>query len=77
MTFNKFQKIITVLYFVGLIIILSFLTPYISVGYKYNRFKFGNFFTINSPIIYTKFFIEIGILTIIYFLSIIILKSKH
>ncbi len=78
MTFNKFQKILTVLYFAGLIVILLFFTPYSHYDsfFVKTSFYFGNFFKGNDLIVYTKFFIEIGILTIIYFLSIIILKRK-
>lgn len=80
MTFNKNQKILTLVYFISLIGILFFLTPYIN----YNRYgygahiRFGNFFSMTDLdyITYTKFFIEIGIVTVIYYLSLIILKNK-
>ncbi len=73
MTFNKSQKIITILYCLFLVLIFLTLTPYQKYTYDIH---FGNFFVIDRPIIYTKFFIECGALTIIYYLSLIIFKSK-
>lgn len=79
MTFNTNQKILTIAYCILLIVILCFLTPYyyhIESDYIwYEKVGFANFFTTN-PIAYPKLFIEIGILSIVYFLILIILKTK-
>ncbi len=78
MTFNKSQKILTVLYFISLLSILLFLTPYTMFNIRPGEigFGFGSFFRLVVPIVYTKLLIEIGILTIIYCLTLIMLKSK-
>ena len=77
MTFNKNQKIVTIIYCIFLVLILLFLTPYAI----YNRFgldqiKFGNLFIIEHKIVYPKLFIEIVVLTIIYCLSVLMLNKK-
>lgn len=78
MTFTKYQKIATIVFIVFLIAIFLFLTPfsYWDGSHRIENFYYGNFFTTNDAIVYTKLFIEIGALTVIYFLSLIILKSK-
>ncbi len=76
MTFNKQQKIASVIYLVLLISIVLFLTPYSYSYYSESIRGFGNLFTMEKGIVYTKLFIEIGILTVTYYLSLIILKTK-
>lgn len=75
MIFNKPQKVATVIYLVLLVSIVFFLTPYDTRFRDYGEKGFGNLFT-ESSIEYTKLFIEIGLLTITYFLSLILLKNK-
>lgn len=75
MTFNKPQKVATVIYIVLLVSIIFFLTPYDTRFRGYGEKGFGNLFTEDS-VEYTKLFIEIGLLTITYYLSLIILKNK-
>lgn len=70
--FNKLQITLTVIYFGCLVIIFLYLTPY----YRYyNTISFGNFFIIERPIAYTKFFIEVGVLSVIYYLTLNIFKK--
>lgn len=77
MTFNKSQKIATIVYFLSLVSILLFFTPYSRKIWAQPMVKdFGNLFTINDIIDYQKNFIEIGVLTVAYVLSIIMLKSS-
>lgn len=76
MVFNRSQKIITFLYVTGLLGIFFFITPFIALATRLPTIEFGNFFTINKPIEYTKFFIEVGTLTVFYILLIIIYKDK-
>lgn len=77
MTFNKSQKIATIVYFLSLVSILLFFTPYSRKIWAQPMVKdFGNLFTINDIIDYQKIFIEIGVLTVAYVLSIIMLKSS-
>jgi hypothetical protein len=89
MTFNIPQKILTIAYCICLIVIVFFLTPYsfmVSIEsphttqysiYDHTEVRFGNFFSITNSIIYDKFFIEIGILSIVYLLALIVLKTKN
>ena len=85
MIFNKNQKVLTLIYFLGLFVIFFLYTPYYlkvtgSNGWEnvsHTEITFGNFFSITEQINYSKFFIEIVGLTIVYYLSTIILKSKN
>lgn len=82
MTFNKNQKIATIIYCLFIIVIPLFLTPYFFIRYSggfdnyHTEIRFGNFFSLTDSIAYPKFFIEIAIVTVIYSLSLILLKSK-
>ncbi len=76
MIFNKSQKIISIAYICCLISILFFLTPY-TYNHDYGlQTNFGNFFDIERPILYSKLLIEMGVLSVIFFLVPVIFKSK-
>lgn len=79
MTINKNQKIATVTYLLFIILIFLFLTPYIvhpinNYAHADEQIFFGNFFFIHNPISYIKFFTEIGLISLVYLLSLVILK---
>lgn len=76
MSFNKSQKTATIVYFLLLVSIIFFLTPYYNFNDGGRRDDFGNLFTAYGIIYYQKLFIEIGLLTIGYCLSIIFLKNN-
>lgn len=90
MTFNNYQKLISFLYCCLLLFIFLKLTPYHHYQqYELNgiyrdsenvdtiKDYYGNFFYINTPqIIFKKLYFEIGLLTVIYSLSLIILKRN-
>ena len=80
MYFNRIQKSITIVYLILLIILFVFFTPYyanefIPLGEKLVE-DYGNFFTIDSGIFFYKFFIEIGLLSLLYLLLMIIFSKK-
>lgn len=75
MTFNKSQKIITAIYIFCLVLILLFLTPY-TYWNNGTYSAFGNFFIVIQPVLISKLLIEFVILTVIYYLSLIIFKNK-
>jgi hypothetical protein len=81
MTLNKTQKILTVVYLILLICVLLFLTPYYypptyNIHFVEGGKGYGNFFILQNGILYSKLFTEIGVLTIIYSLLLIISKNK-
>lgn len=88
MIFNNWQKIATIVFFLLIITILLFITPfynyinnprvYYNIGETIPEsvvYGYGNFFT-NTKIIYPKLFMELFVLTIFYSLSLIMLKKK-
>jgi hypothetical protein len=80
MTFNKSQKKATVVYVLLIIIILLALTPcYHQInGYTdTDDERVANFFLVDTKrIIFKKLFFELGVLSLIYYLSLIIFKNK-
>lgn len=83
MQLNKGQKVATVIFCVLLTVLLLFLTPYVARDLRgeqeYSHWEaFGNFFMIRSeePVEYPKLYGELGLLTIIYLLALLVLKSK-
>jgi len=80
MIFNKSQKNATVVYILLLIVITVALTPcyHQTNGYvDTNDERFANFFLVDTKrIVFKKLFFEIGFVSLIYYLSLIILKSK-
>lgn len=73
---NKGQKIVTIIYAVGLLIIFLALTPW----YDYNAdngVNYGTFFLLAPKMIYYKsLYFEIGLWTALYLLSVLFLKSS-
>jgi len=82
MILNKNQKRATIIYCVLLVVIFLFFTPcvyyrYNGYGYEYDHDGFGDFLLIDSGrIIFTKLFFEMGLLTIICLLSLVIFKTN-
>jgi len=75
MTFNKHQKISSIVYSILLICILLFFTPYKNIHNHYDYFD--SFFSdTNGQIQYLKLIIELFVLTVFYVLSIIFLNSN-
>jgi hypothetical protein len=79
MTFNRNQKIATIGYCICLVVILLVLTPNYYYGdYYFKGTLFGNFFLMQSDsVAYKKLFFELGLLSVIYFFGLIMLKENH
>ena len=74
MTLNRNQKIATIVFGIGIIVVVLFLTPYEKdePGEHY-----GDLFLIYTGAIeFTKFFIELGLLVVLYLLSLLVLKDQ-
>ena len=78
MTFNRGQKLVTVIYFILIICILIFFTPYYypPTYRSYGNGGYDNFFILQHGISYSKLFIELGLLTLAYCLTLFMLKNK-
>ena len=90
MHFNIYQKLSTALYCCLLLLIVMLLTPYHNykqywVDGAYQDYEeidilrdfYGNFFVLNTAqIIFKKLFFEIGLLTVIYSLILVMFKTN-
>ena len=81
---NKNQKIATIAFAALLLLTVLFLTPFYqryytdSYGAYYTKEEYGDFILIDTDrIIFMKLFMEIGLLTTMYLLSLLVLKSKN
>lgn len=74
---NKGQKIATIIFAIGLLIIFLALTPWDDY-HTDNNIGFGTFFLLDPDDIYYKtLYIEIGLWTLFYLLSVLLLKSSR
>lgn len=90
MIFNNAQKVATIFFSGLLLLIILLMTPYYKYKLWWNMGSWqnseeldigkdfhGNFFALDTrQIIFEKLFFEIGLVTFIYLLSLVILKSK-
>lgn len=76
MDLNKSQKIATLIYCMGIIIVLFALTPWSED--KYSAARYGTYFAVESKfrVHYKALYFELGILTFLYLMALIYFKTS-
>jgi hypothetical protein len=78
MQLNRNQKILTIIYCIGILIILFALTPAYFVEHNDKLSYYGSFFHVNPDrVFYGRFFAELGTWTLFYLLFSLILKTPE
>jgi hypothetical protein len=75
MNLSKWQKIATIVFAIGIIVVFCALTPWSDYGSSGSPLKFGTFFKLPQYVIsFRVFYIEIGVWALFYLLALMVLN---